>query len=98
MAEGPCGYPAAAEGERVVEGATTERQVRGAVDPAHPHGARRVGSLPAHVPDGAEPVTHRETLSADPCVSWCECVANVRHQTKLQEACDAKANQRVAVC
>ena len=35
-----------AEGERVVEGATTERQVLGAVDPAHPHGARRVGSLP----------------------------------------------------
>ena len=27
---------AATEGERVVEGATAERQVRGAVDPAHP--------------------------------------------------------------
>ena len=44
--QGPCGHPAATEGERVVESATTERQVRGAVDPAHPHGARGVGSLP----------------------------------------------------
>ena len=41
-----CG-PAATEGERVVEGATTERQVRGAVDPAHSHGTRGVRSLPA---------------------------------------------------
>ena len=46
------------------------------------------------VPDGAEPVTHRETLSADPSVSWCECVALIRHLVKLQEACDAKANHR----
>ena len=45
--QGPCGDPAATEGERVVEGAAAERQVRGAVDPAHPHGARAVGSLPA---------------------------------------------------
>ena len=44
------------------------------------------------VPDGAEPVAHRETLSADPCVSWCECVALVRHLVKLQVACDVKAN------
>ena len=44
------------------------------------------------VPDGAEPVAHRETLSADPCVSSCECVALVRHLVKLQVACDAKAN------
>ena len=35
--KGPCGDPAATEGERVVEGATAERQVWGAVDPAHPH-------------------------------------------------------------
>ena len=46
------------------------------------------------VPDGAEPVVHRETLSADPCLSWCECVALIRHLVKLQEACDAKANHR----
>ena len=46
------------------------------------------------VPDGAEPSAHRETLSAHPCVSWCECVALVRHLVKLQEACDAKANDR----
>ena len=38
--QGPCGDPAATEGQRVVEeGATAERQVRGAVDPAHPQGA-----------------------------------------------------------
>ena len=58
--QGPCGDPAATEGERVVEGATAERQVRGAVDPAHPQGARGVGSLFPPVPDGAEPVAHRE--------------------------------------
>ena len=92
--QGPCGDPAATEGERVVEGATAERQVRGAVDPAHPHGARSVGSLFPLVPDGAEPGAHRETLSADPCVSWCECVALIRHLVNLQEACDAKANHR----
>ena len=46
------------------------------------------------VPDGAEPVAQRETLSADPCVSWCECVALIRHLVKLQGACDAKANHR----
>ena len=46
------------------------------------------------VPDGAEPVVHRETQSADPCVSWCECVALIKHLDKLQEACDAKANHR----
>ena len=46
------------------------------------------------VADGAEPVARRETLSADPCISWCECVALIRHLVKLQEACDAKANQR----
>ena len=45
------------------------------------------------VPD-AEPVAHRETLSADPCVFWCECVALTRHLVKLQWACDAKANHR----
>ena len=45
--QGPCGDPAATEGERVVEGATAERQVRGTVDPAHPQRARGVGSLPA---------------------------------------------------
>ena len=45
--QGPCGGSAATEGERVVEGAAAERQVRGAVDPAHPHGAWGVGSLPA---------------------------------------------------
>ena len=33
---GPCGDDGALERERVVEGATAERQVRGAVDPAHP--------------------------------------------------------------
>ena len=92
--QGPCGDPAATEGERVVEGASAERQVRGAVDPAHPHGARSVGSLFQPVPSGTEPITHRETLSVDPCVSWCECVAIIRHLVKLQEACDAKANHR----
>ena len=46
------------------------------------------------VPDGGQPVALRETLSADPCVSWCECVALVRRLVKLQEACDAKANHR----
>ena len=55
---------------------------------------RGVLDLFKHVPDGAEPVAHRETLSADPCVSWCECVALFRHLTKLQEACDAKAKHR----
>ena len=45
--QGPCVDPAATESERVVEGATVEMQVRGAVDPAHPHGTRDVGSLPA---------------------------------------------------
>ena len=45
---------------------------------------RGVLDLFPHVPDGAEPVAHRETLSADPCVS-CERVALVRHLTKLQE-------------
>ena len=45
--QGPCGDPAATEGERVMGGATAERQVRGAVDPAHPHGARGVGTLAA---------------------------------------------------
>ena len=35
-----------------------------------------------------------KTLSADPCVSWCERVALVGHLVKLQEACDAKANHR----
>ena len=44
------------------------------------------------VQDGAEPGAHRETLSSDHCVSWCECVALIRHVVKLQEACDAKAN------
>ena len=44
---GPCGDPAATAGERVLEGATAEKQVWGAVDPAHPHGARSAGSLPA---------------------------------------------------
>ena len=44
------------------------------------------------MPDGAEPGAHREMLSADPCVSWCECVALIGHLVKLQEACDAKAN------
>ena len=78
----------------MVEGATAERQVRGAVDPAHPHGARGVLDLFPPVPDGSEPGTHRETLSADPCVSWCECVALIRHVVKVQEACDAKANHR----
>ena len=34
------------------------------------------------VPDGAEPLAHRETLSADPCVSWCECVTLSRHLVK----------------
>ena len=61
-----------------MEGAAADRQVRGAVGPAHP----------------AEPVAPRETLSADPCVSLCECVALIRHLVKLQEACDAKANHR----
>ena len=79
------GHPAAAEGERVVEGATAERQ--------HPM-ERGVLDLFPHVLGGAEPVADRETLSADPCVSWCECVAVVRYLTKLQEACDAKANHR----
>ena len=46
------------------------------------------------VPDGAEPVAHRETLSSDPCVSWCECVALTRHLVKLQASCDANANHR----
>ena len=46
------------------------------------------------VPHDAEPVAHRETLSADRCVSWCECVALVRHLVKLQEARDAMANHR----
>ena len=45
--QGLCGDPAATEGERVVEGASAKRQVRGAVDPAHPRGARGVESLPA---------------------------------------------------
>ena len=35
-----------------------------------------------------------KTLSADPCVSWCECVALIRQLVKLQEACDAKANHK----
>ena len=55
---------------------------------------RGVLDLLPPVPDYAEPVAHRETLSADPCVSCCECVAFVRHLVKLQEACDAKANHR----
>ena len=46
------------------------------------------------VPDGAKPVAHRETLSADPCVSWCEIVALIKNLVKLQEACDTKANHR----
>ena len=53
----------------------------GAADPAHSHG---VLDLFPPVPDGAESVAHRETLSADPCVSWCECVALIRHLVKLQ--------------
>ena len=56
--KGPCGDPAATEGERVVEGATAERQVRGAVDPAHPV-ERGVLDLLLPVRDGAEPVAHR---------------------------------------
>ena len=81
----------ATEGERVVvEGVTAES----AVDPAHPHGAQVVLDLFPPVPHGAEPGAHRETLSADPCVSWCECVALIGHLVKLQEACDAKANHR----
>ena len=63
------------------------------VDPAHLHGAQVVLDLLPPVPDVAEPVAHRETLSADP---WCECVALVRRFVKLQEACDAKANKGVA--
>ena len=35
--KGPCGDPAATEGERVVESATAEMQVRGAVDSVHPN-------------------------------------------------------------
>ena len=35
-----------------------------------------------------------KTLSADPCVSCCECVALIRQLVKLQEACDAKANHK----
>ena len=91
--QGPCVDPAATEGERVVEGAAAERQVWDAVDPAHPL-ERGVLDLFPPVPDGADPVAHRETLSADPCVSWCGCVAPTRHLTKLHEACDAKANHR----
>ena len=69
----------ATEGERVVEGVTAERQA-----PLIPRIStdRKVVDLFPPVPDGAEPVAHRETLSADPCVSWCECVALVRHLVK----------------
>ena len=62
--------------------------------PLIPRTERGVLDLFPHVLDGAEPVAHRETLSADPCVSWCECVALFRRLVKLQEACDAKANHR----
>ena len=43
-------------------------------DPAATEGERALIPLDLFlpVPDGAEPVAHRETLSADPCVSWCE--------------------------
>ena len=93
--QGPCGDPAATEAERVVEGAAAERQVRGAVGPAHPHGAWGVCWISSRLcRNGAEPVAHRETLSADPCVSWCECVALIRRLVNLQEACDAKANHK----
>ena len=38
--------------------------------------------------------TRRAPRNADPCVSWFECVALIRHVVKMQEACDAKANHR----
>ena len=90
----PCGDFAATEGERVVEGATAERQVRGAVDPAHPQ-ERGVLNLSSRLCRTAPNPSHTaKTLSADPCVSWCECVALIRQLVKLQEACDAKANHK----
>ena len=55
---------------------------------------RGVLDLFPHVPDDAEPVAHREMLSTDPCVSWCECVALIRHLNKLRKPCDGKANHR----
>ena len=54
--QGPCGNPAATEGERVVDGATAERQVRGAVDPAHPYGMQGCWISSRFLLDGAEPV------------------------------------------
>ena len=54
--QGPCGHPAATEGERVVEGATTER---------HPHRARGFGSLPTCAAR-RRTVVNCETLLAGP--------------------------------
>ena len=85
--KGPCGETAATGGERVVERGTAERQVRARIPME-----RGVLDLFPPMPGRVEPVAHRETLSVDPCVSWCECVALVRHLVKLQEAGDAKAN------
>ena len=74
------GDPAATEGERVVEGPPPRGRSGAPLIPRTPM-ERGVLDLFPTVPDGAEPVAHRETLSADPCVSWCECV-------KLQESCE----------
>ena len=84
------GTLAATEGERVVEELPPTGKSRAPLIPRIPR-ERWVWDLFPHVPDG-EPVAHRETLSADPSVFCCECVALIRQLDKLQEACDAKAN------
>ena len=87
--QGPCGDPAATEGERVVEGAAADRQVPGAVDPAHPYGAHGVGSLPACA--GTEPNPSHTAKRCRPTLVSRGANAS---PFKLQEACDAKANHR----
>ena len=81
------------EGERVVvEGVTAERQAP--LIPRIPMERRLCWISSRLCRTASNPSLSAKTLSADPCVSWCECIALIRHLLKLQEACDAKANHR----
>ena len=71
-------WPRVPAGDRV--GALRQPKARGWW-PAHSHRAQGVGSLPAYA-DRGQPVALRETLSADPCLSWCECVAKANHRDR----------------
>ena len=102
--QGPCGDPAASEGERVLEGATAERQVRGAVDPAHPHGARGVGSLPACVGRRITRRTPRDAVGRPFCLlvrmrrphqASCQIAGGLRRESEPQGSrCDERDGRK----